>query len=165
MKSNSIWGWGSCCLHEFSLSNNYLFSLRTTTCDTLIVPSEIIYFEKRKVQVLMEHLNKNLNILKHNNLLVSLVEHGMPLLVSMLNLLYLKNKFQRHQMKYNVNHLKESRTSQFWHPLRPNARTMSSSSLLWPQLPEPWRKYTTLKATDSLGTIKASQAVVLNEDM
>jgi len=39
-KSNSIWGWGSCCLHEFSLSNNYMSSLRATTCDTLIVPSE-----------------------------------------------------------------------------------------------------------------------------
>jgi len=38
-KSNSIWGWGSCCLHKFSLSNDYMFSLRTTTCDALIVPS------------------------------------------------------------------------------------------------------------------------------
>jgi len=32
MKSNSNWRWGSRCLHEFSL--------RTTTCDALIVPSE-----------------------------------------------------------------------------------------------------------------------------
>jgi len=32
-KSNSIWGWGSSCLHKFSLSSNYMYmsSLRTTT--------------------------------------------------------------------------------------------------------------------------------------
>jgi len=28
------------CLHKFSLSNNYMSSLRTTTCDALIVPSD-----------------------------------------------------------------------------------------------------------------------------
>jgi len=39
-KSNSIWGWGLCCLHKFLLSNNYTSLLRTTTCDALIVPSE-----------------------------------------------------------------------------------------------------------------------------
>ena len=38
-KSNSIWRLGSSYLYEFSLSNNYMFSLRTTTCDALIVPS------------------------------------------------------------------------------------------------------------------------------
>jgi len=26
--------------HKFSLSNNYMSSLRTTTCDALIVPSD-----------------------------------------------------------------------------------------------------------------------------
>ena len=39
-KSNSIWGWRSRCLHKFSLSNNYMSSLRTTTYDALIVPSD-----------------------------------------------------------------------------------------------------------------------------
>jgi len=29
----------SVCLHKFSLSNNYMSSLRTTACDALIVPS------------------------------------------------------------------------------------------------------------------------------
>jgi len=38
-KSNSIWGWESCCLQEFLLSNNYMSSSRTTTCDALIVHS------------------------------------------------------------------------------------------------------------------------------
>jgi len=28
------------CLHKFSMSNNYMSSLRTTTCDALIVPSD-----------------------------------------------------------------------------------------------------------------------------
>ena len=40
MKSNSIGGLGSRYLYEFSLSNNYMSSLRTTTCDALIVPSD-----------------------------------------------------------------------------------------------------------------------------
>jgi len=31
------------CLHKFLLSYNYMSSLRTTTCDTLIVPSGIHY--------------------------------------------------------------------------------------------------------------------------
>ena len=35
----SIWGLGSRYLYEFLLSNNYMSSLRTTTCDALIVPS------------------------------------------------------------------------------------------------------------------------------
>ena len=39
-KSNSIWEWESCFLCEFSLSNNYMSSLRTTACDALIVPSD-----------------------------------------------------------------------------------------------------------------------------
>jgi len=30
----------SVCLHKFSLSNNYMSSLRTTACDALIVPSD-----------------------------------------------------------------------------------------------------------------------------
>jgi len=51
-KSNSIWRWGSCCLHEFSLSNNYMFSLRTTTCDALIVPSDYTQWRCRSLQLL-----------------------------------------------------------------------------------------------------------------
>jgi len=38
-KSNAISGLGSRYLYEFSLSNNYMSSLRTATCDALIVPS------------------------------------------------------------------------------------------------------------------------------
>jgi len=37
-KWNSIWGCESRYLYEFSLSNNSMSSLRTTTCDALIVP-------------------------------------------------------------------------------------------------------------------------------
>ena len=49
-KSNSIWGWGSCCLHKFPLSNNYMSSLRTTTCDALIVPSDkVCHCPKQKL--------------------------------------------------------------------------------------------------------------------
>jgi len=40
-KSNRIWGWGSRYLYALLLSNNYMSSLRTTACDTLIVPSGI----------------------------------------------------------------------------------------------------------------------------
>ena len=36
---NLIWELGSRYLYEFSLSNNYVPSLRTTTYDALIVPS------------------------------------------------------------------------------------------------------------------------------
>ena len=47
MKSNSIWGWESHCLHKFSLSNNYMSSLRTTTCVTLwlypVIHSKQVY--------------------------------------------------------------------------------------------------------------------------
>ena len=39
MSFRSILGLGSNYLNEFSLSNNYMSSLRTTTCDALIVPS------------------------------------------------------------------------------------------------------------------------------
>ena len=41
-KSNAISGLGSRYLYEFSLSNNYMYmsSLRTATCDALIVPSD-----------------------------------------------------------------------------------------------------------------------------
>ena len=38
LKSNSIWGWGSRCLHTFSFCTNYM--LRATTCDALIVLSD-----------------------------------------------------------------------------------------------------------------------------
>jgi len=39
-KSNSISIWGSRCLHKFSLSNNWMTSLGTTTCDATFVPSD-----------------------------------------------------------------------------------------------------------------------------
>jgi len=39
-KSNLISRWGSRCLHKFSLSNNYMTSLRTTTCDASFAPRE-----------------------------------------------------------------------------------------------------------------------------
>jgi len=50
--SNSIWGWGSCCLHEFSFSNNYTvfvenhnpwrFDCTQWLCVTELVPWGIV---------------------------------------------------------------------------------------------------------------------------
>ena len=34
---------GHAVIHKFSMSNNYMSSLRTTTCDALFVPSEKSY--------------------------------------------------------------------------------------------------------------------------
>jgi len=51
-KSNSISIWGSRYLDKFSLSNNYMTSFKTTTCDASCVPSDpqckLLYSSKWK---------------------------------------------------------------------------------------------------------------------
>ena len=90
-----IWGCGSRYLYEFSLSNNYMSLMRTTTCDSLIVPSVYKY----------DHLPTTLFVgnMFVNNLLVSQWQskHGLDKLTfvnkypgSFLNLLYTYEKIE-----------------------------------------------------------------------